>query len=74
MDLAAIQRVLATATKRIAQCENHIARQAELIDDLHRQGLDTASSKELLATFRHTLILHVAERDRLLRALDAHRT
>jgi hypothetical protein len=74
MDRATLERRLANANKHIAEGARHVAQQKALVQGMERQGRDSSTSKQLLQTFEETLRLHMADRDKLLRDLDADRT
>lgn len=48
--------------------ERHIARQREIVADLHHKGFRTDLADELLNLFEQMQLLHVAHRDRILRS------
>jgi hypothetical protein len=73
MDRASLERRLANADKHIVEGMRHIAQQKALIQGMERLGRDTSTSKRLLRIFEETLRLHTAERDKLLRQLNAER-
>lgn len=50
----------------IAQGEQHVSRQEELIDWLKSRGHPTDLAEQLLAAFRSTLIQHRAHREVML--------
>jgi hypothetical protein len=60
---------LARAERHVAQGEQHILRQRELIDALQRKGDDTSLAEDLLRRFEETQRMHIADRDRLRSAL-----
>ena len=74
MDRASLERRLANADKHIVEGMRHIAQQKKLIQGMERLGRDTSMSKQLLQTFEETVRLHTADRDKLLRALNAERS
>jgi hypothetical protein len=74
MDRASLERRLANADKHIVEGMRHIAQQKKLIQGMERLGRDTSMSKQLLQTFEETVRLHNADRDKLLRALNAERS
>ena len=65
MDRAVILNHLAQAERHVAEGEQHIIRQREIIEMLARQGHDTKAADELLGQFEQTLAAHIADRDRL---------
>ena len=74
MDRASLERRLANADKHIVEGMRHIAQQKKLIQGMERLRRDTSMSKQLLQTFEETVRLHTADRDKLLRALNAERS
>jgi hypothetical protein len=56
---------LAQAERHVAEGQRHIAKQRALIDELARDGHDTALAVELLHEFERTQASHVEERDRI---------
>jgi hypothetical protein len=74
MDIASLERRLANVDKHIVEGMRHIAQQKKLIQGMERLGRDTSMSKQLLQTFEETVRLHTADRDKLLRALNAERS
>jgi len=71
MDRANLERRLANAEKHIDEGMRHIAQQKKLIQGMERLGRDASVSKKLLQTFEETVRLHKADREKLLRALNA---
>jgi hypothetical protein len=71
VDRAVIEEHLRQAEHHVADGERHIAEQHELIGALERDGHDTATARELLATLQQTQSLHIFDRDRLLEELSA---
>jgi hypothetical protein len=71
MDRALILNHLALAETHVAQGEEHIIRQRNIIETLARQGHDTTAADELLRQFEETLAAHIADRDRLRAELQA---
>jgi hypothetical protein len=47
------------------QSERHVARQRELVAELHNDGHDTLAARELLERFEDFQELHIAGRNRL---------
>ena len=70
MDRALLEKLLTEAEERVAQGEEHIRQQRELIAELERDGHNTPVGRELLATFERIQELHVAGRDRLAKELE----
>lgn len=61
---------LETADRHIAQGEQHIARQEELLTVLRARAESTDSAEALLAIFNSTLVEHRAHRAAIAEALD----
>jgi len=70
IDRATIEQHLTLAEKHVAQSIAHVARQRELVAKLEREGHDTLLATDTLAQFEGLLDLHIADRDRLRRALS----
>jgi len=60
---------LAAARRHVAESDQHIAHQREIIAEKERDGHDTATSKQLLAEIEGLHRLLVGERDRLEKEL-----
>lgn len=60
---------LAIASRHVAQGEQHVSRQRELIAELERNGHNTAQATQLLVQFEELLAMHIADRDRIVREL-----
>ncbi|HVU29188.1 MAG TPA: hypothetical protein VHE36_02200 [Sphingomicrobium sp.] len=56
--------------RHVAQGEQHIIRQEELISRLRSRGLPTEEAEKLLKGFQESLHEHRAHRDRIAEALD----
>jgi hypothetical protein len=69
MDRAQLAQLLQQAEDRVRQGEEHIRHQQRIIAELERDAHDSAMARQLLATFEDIQALHVAGRDRLIRAL-----
>jgi len=67
MNNSLIEAHLVLAEEHVAQGERHIARQRELIELLSRGGHDTTAARKLLQSFADSQVMHVADRDRLLK-------
>lgn len=65
MDRAMLQDHLAIAERHIAEGNEVIARQANLIEHLRSHEIDTTEAEHLLANFKSTLAQHIHDRDRL---------
>jgi hypothetical protein len=70
MDRVLIAEHLQKARNHVAESEAHVRRQRTIVADLERDGHDTALARELLAKFERMLVLHVADRDRLVEELS----
>jgi len=71
VDRAILAEHLALAERHVAQGEEHLARQRKLIADLERHGHDTKQAHDLLAQFESMQALHIGDRDRLKKELEA---
>jgi hypothetical protein len=71
MDRALLQLHLAEAERHVAVGERNLLRQRYLIATLERDGHDTTDAVALLTSFSELQAIHIADRDRLLRELDA---
>jgi hypothetical protein len=69
MDLGTKLNHLAQARRHVAIGEDHIARQAELIDMLVRDGHDAGEARRLLARFIVLQAIHIDNCGRLEREL-----
>jgi hypothetical protein len=56
---------LLTAERHIAEGEQHIVRQEEIVTKLQLQGADTTVAEQLLAEFHEALNMHREDRDRI---------
>jgi hypothetical protein len=64
MERTTLEDDLSRAEAHVANGQKRIAQQHEIIAELDREGHDTVSARELLATFEKTQAMHVANRDR----------
>jgi hypothetical protein len=71
MDRALLEKFVRDANRHVAEGEEHIRKQRELVARLGRHGHDTSSASELLATFEQLQLTHVRDRDRLVKELEA---
>lgn len=62
---------LETAERHVAQGEQHVARQEELLTVMRTRAQPTESAEALLTLFNSTLVEHRAHRDAIAKALDA---
>ncbi len=60
---------LELANRHVAEGEQRMEAQTELMAELERDGHGTAQAKELLKQFEETLALQVKTRDRIVREL-----
>lgn len=65
MDRALLTEHLLKAEQHVAQSEERIRRQRELVEHLATAGLDTIQAEYLLLVFEQALALHKSDRDRL---------
>jgi hypothetical protein len=64
------QADLQAAERHIAQGEQHIVQQEELLTSLRLKGLPTARAEELLSLFNKTQVEHRSHRDAIAAALE----
>ncbi len=64
-----ILKHLAIIRRHVARGEQIVARQCEVVARLERAGCDASDAKRLLLQFEELQSLHVADRDRLEKAL-----
>lgn len=69
MDREMIESHLAQARRHVAEGEQHVSRQRELLAELARDGHDTTEAVKLLANFEDLQRMHIADRHRLEREL-----
>jgi hypothetical protein len=69
MDQNMILDHLAMVSRHVTRGEQIVARQREIIARLERAGCDTSYAKRLLLQFEEVQSLHVADCDRLEKAL-----
>ena len=60
-----LEEHLAQAERHIAEGEDHVECQRQIVEELVRRGEDAQRSKALLELFEETLEVHFGERDRL---------
>jgi hypothetical protein len=72
MQHATLQAHLAEAERHVAESNQRIVRQREVLSQLERDNhVDAAArARELLAKFEDTLALHTADRDRLRKQFE----
>jgi hypothetical protein len=56
---------LITAERHVAEAEQHVVSQEEILSKLRLEGADTTLADELLANFNATLKMHRRDRDRI---------
>lgn len=64
-----IEEHLRQAEEHVASGERAIARQLVLLQELARDGHDTARARKLLGQFEELQAMHIADRDRIRKAL-----
>jgi len=69
MDREFLEHSFELAEQHVAQSEEHVRRQRELVERLAAIGHDTTQAEYLLQEFEHGLTLHKADRDRILQQL-----
>ena len=65
MDRAMIERDLAEAGRHVTLGQKNIANQRRVLENLLRDGHDTADAERLLQVFLDSQDLHIEERNRL---------
>lgn len=70
MDRETLERHLALAEHHVDQGGGHLEKQRMILADLERDGHDPEQGRRLLTALEKTQQLHIADRDRLIRALD----
>lgn len=70
MDRATLERHLAEAERHVALGEKNIANQRRVLENLLRDGHDTAEAERLLQGFLDVQDLQIADRNRLRSALE----
>jgi len=60
---------LAATERLLAEGERHVAYLRELVDQMERDGHDTAQATQLLKEFEEVVAVHIAERNRMRYAL-----
>jgi hypothetical protein len=71
--LAADLELLADLAREIGKCQQWIARQQVLVENLERGGSDTTTARALLNGVTETLIIHQAYRQRVATRLEPDR-
>ena len=70
VDRKLLLRHLAEAERHVAEGDDQIALQKDVIAELERNGLDSSSAKEALSRVEATQWTHVIVRDRIRQELD----
>jgi hypothetical protein len=73
LSLAMIREHLAQAEQHVALGERHVRHQREIVGKLQQDGHDAQEALKLLAQFEDLQAMHVADRDRLRKELEASR-
>jgi len=73
MDRALVERNLALAETHVAKSERIVAEQRRLVAELERDGHSVELARTLLTSYEQTLLLHVADRERLRGLLAGER-
>lgn len=73
MDKQLVEQHLKLAKQHVAQGRRHITRQKQIIFELTQGQHDTSQARRLLSTFEELQQMHVAERNRLQKELEAMR-
>jgi hypothetical protein len=66
-----IEDQLAQAERHVVIGSRHVATQRELLNKLERDGHDPSKAWSLLTQFEELLAMHIADRDRLRKKLEA---
>ena len=70
MDPQLVQLHLAEAERHVAHCDETIARQIKIIEQLERSGNSTVFARDVLATYHVLRAAHVAHRDHIRKELE----
>jgi hypothetical protein len=73
MDRAVLEQRLTQAERHVAEGEDIVARQREIVAELAKDHHDVRFAQELLTLFETTQALHIADRDRIQAELAAMR-
>jgi hypothetical protein len=65
-----LNRILVQANRHIAEAQLHLVRQTAIIDNLDRNGHDSALARDLLAILHKTLQMHEDHRERIMREAE----
>jgi len=66
VDRATLQAVLTRTDERIAEAQQHVDHQREIVADLASCGLDARRAMKALVVFEQMLEAHFAEREQLV--------
>ena len=69
MDRALVFEHLEQARRHVAEGAVHVRRQRGIVAWLDAHGLDASIARDLLATYERILVMHTADRDRLIKEL-----
>jgi hypothetical protein len=70
MDRDTLKRHLTKIEEQVAIVAQNVERQRELVAELERDGYDAAQAKKMLEQFLEQQVLHIADRDRLIKELS----
>jgi hypothetical protein len=70
LECCTLLKTLAITGKRITRSQDDLARQREVVATLERDGGDSVSAREVLASFETVHALQVADLDRLVESLS----
>ena len=73
MDRTRAMEHLAEAERHIAEGEDRIRHQLRIIEDLERDGHDSALARQLLDTLKRTHTLHIKQREFIIEELKSFR-
>ncbi|MFS8053035.1 hypothetical protein QD357_09380 [Rhizobium sp. BR 317] len=73
MDKQLVEQHLKLAKQHVAEGRRHITRQKQIIVKLTQGQDDTSQARRLLSTFEELKLMHIAERNRLQKELEAMR-
>lgn len=69
MDRYVLAEHLLQAERAVQLGERHIHRQRQIIEELERNSHPAELARDLLRVFEQSQVLHVADRDRLIREM-----
>jgi hypothetical protein len=71
VDRETLLQHLAVVGRHVAEAEQHVFRQRQIVAELERtDGKDAQTARELLGKLKALLAAHTADRDRLLKELE----